>query len=131
MAEQDLARRWLRENGYADVANLIESLTAEWKAAGKKTRRNWWGILAGDRLGRSRTVDGQAFPVLKSAQIRQSLPVTANAISRSEEKSPPPSQRVTKRWPKHRKKSSHRVSKDQGRQAKKTLLASRDWRTSA
>jgi hypothetical protein len=50
MHEQELARQWLCENGYTNVGNLIESLVAKWKAAGKKTRRNWWEVLAGDSL---------------------------------------------------------------------------------
>src|SRR5713101_1528392 len=118
MPEQDLARLWLRENGYADIASLIESFIAKWKGAGKKTRRNWWEILAGGSSGRPRTVDGLPFPVLKAAQIRQGVPVTANAISRPEEKSLPPGQRVTNRWPERRKKVSLGSSKARGRHAK-------------
>jgi hypothetical protein len=131
MAEQDLARQWLRENGYADIADLVETFIAKWKAAGKKTRRNWWEILAGGNFGKPRTVDGQPFPVLKAAQIRQGLPVTANAISRSEEKSLPPGQRVTKRWLKRRKKVSSRASKARGRHAKRRSHVGHNWRTSA
>lgn len=131
MHEQELARQWLRENGYADVANLIESLIAKWKAAGKKTRRNWWEVLAGDRLGNPRTVNGRQFPVLKAAQVRQGVPVAANAISSPLEKSLPPAQRLTKRWRKRRNKLSPQSSKARGRHAKPTQHASRDWRTSA
>jgi hypothetical protein len=40
MATDDLARRWLRENGYAEVAVMIDEVMDEWKASGKKTRRN-------------------------------------------------------------------------------------------
>ena len=109
MAEQDLARAWLRENGYDDVADLIDAFIAEWKTAGKHTRRNWWDILAGNRIGKSRTIEGKSFPVLKAAQIRQGLSVTSNAISRPGEKSLPPPPRMTKRWPKRRKKLSRKV----------------------
>jgi hypothetical protein len=100
MATDDLARRWLRENGYADVASAIDKIMDEWKASGKKTRRNWWEMLAGDRQGRSRRLGGYEFPILKSVQIRQGLPLTPNAIQRDEEKQPPPEPRVTARWSK-------------------------------
>lgn len=131
MHEQELARQWLRENGYADVASLIESLITKWKAAGKRTRRNWWEVLAGDSLGKPRTIDGRRFPVLKAAQIRQGVPVTDNAVSSSMEKSLPPSQRVTNRWPKRRKKLSRQSPKARSRHAKPTQQAPQDWRTSA
>ena len=62
MAEQDLARLWLRENGYGDIADLIESFIAEWKATGKHTRRNWWEILAGDSRRKPLHNQWQALP---------------------------------------------------------------------
>jgi hypothetical protein len=94
----ELARQWLRENGYADVGATIDKNMDEWKANGKKTRRNWWEMLAGDQQGRPRRIGGYEFPVLKSVQIRQGLPVTLNAIQRKGEKQPPPEQRATGRW---------------------------------
>ncbi len=103
MATDDLARRWLRENGYADVAAMIDEVMDEWKASGKKTRRNWWEMLAGDRQGRPRRLGGYEFPILKSVQIRQGLPVTLNAIQRDDEKQAPPKPRVTARWAKTRR----------------------------
>ena len=75
MAEQDPARQWLRENGYEDIAGLIDAFIAEWKAAGKRTRRNWWEMLAGGSQGKPRTINGKNLPVLKAAQLRQGLPV--------------------------------------------------------
>ena len=59
MAEQDLARRWLRENGYEEIADLIDDFISEWKATGKRTRRNWWEILAGGSQGNPRTIYGK------------------------------------------------------------------------
>lgn len=83
------ARSWLRVNGYDDIADMIDKIYAEWEKAGKKTRRNWWEILAGDKDGKPRKVAGRKFPVLKVAQERQGLPVTRNAIRRSRiEKAP-------------------------------------------
>src|ERR1700677_4809276 len=98
MATDDLARSWLRDNGYADVAAMIDKIMDEWKASGKKTRRNWWEMLAGDRKGRPRRLGGYEFPILRSVQMRQGLPMTPNAIQRDEEKQAPPKARVTARW---------------------------------
>jgi hypothetical protein len=103
MPEQDPCRQWLRENGYHDIAELIDGFIEKWKAAGKQTRRNWWDILAGGKLGRPRSIEGYEFPVLKVVQLRQRLPVTANAISRAGEKLPPPPSESS-RWPKRRRK---------------------------
>ena len=77
------ARDWLLANEYEDIVALIEEIETEWRAAGKRTRRNWWAILAGGRGGRSRTVEGRAFPVLVVAQMHEGVPITPNAIRRS------------------------------------------------
>jgi hypothetical protein len=84
------ARKWLAANGYADIVALIDEIMLEWRAAGKKTRRNWWETLAGAKLGRPRTVAGRRFPVLASAQRHEGLPVTPNALQRSADELPPP-----------------------------------------
>lgn len=76
-------RRWLRTHGYGDVADVIQEIESEWKAAGKTTRRNWWDVLAGDNQGRPCKVAGRVFPILVSAQKRQKRPVTSNAIQHS------------------------------------------------
>lgn len=111
MATDDLARQWLRDNGYGDVAAMIDKIMDEWKANGKKTRRNWWEMLAGDQRGRPRRLGGYEFPILKSVRIRQGLPVTPNAIQRDEEKQVPPKPRVTDRWPKAVRPPRRRGSK--------------------
>jgi len=87
--EKTLARQWLRGNGYADVAALIDEVTAEWHATGRGTRRNWWAVLAGGRGGKPCAVAGRVFPVLRAAQIRQGLPVTDNALCRDPLEKPP------------------------------------------
>nr|VFJ88766.1 MAG: hypothetical protein BECKH772A_GA0070896_100113 [Candidatus Kentron sp. H]VFJ90327.1 MAG: hypothetical protein BECKH772B_GA0070898_100095 [Candidatus Kentron sp. H]VFJ97001.1 MAG: hypothetical protein BECKH772C_GA0070978_100103 [Candidatus Kentron sp. H] len=46
MSKSD-ARQWLRDNGYVDVADTIDALMDDWRQQGKKTRRNWWDVLAG------------------------------------------------------------------------------------
>jgi hypothetical protein len=96
------ARVWLRENGYDDVAEMIDAFVQGWEAEGKSTRRNWWDTLAGGADGRPYTVEGKQFPVLASAQRRQARPVTANAIQRNARETPPPV-RETGRWPARRK----------------------------
>lgn len=118
MGEQDPARQWLRENGYEDIADLIDAFIAEWKATGKRTRRNWWEILAGDSHANPRTIYGKHFPILKAAQLRQGLPVTPNAISRPGEKAPPPAPQVSGRWPKRRRKSAPQTVKSRHRLVK-------------
>ena len=76
-------REWLRTYGYDDVLVLIDRVMANWKAAGVRTRRNWWEILAGGNGGRPRTLGGVTFPVLAAAQRIQGRPVTQNAIQRT------------------------------------------------
>lgn len=95
--ERMLARQWLYENGYKDIAAMIDAITEEWKAQGKQTRRNWWEILAGGANGKPRIVANREFPVLRAAQRRQGLPVTKNAIARNRREKAPPV-RVTARW---------------------------------
>jgi hypothetical protein len=118
MPEKDPCREWLGKNGHDNIAELIDGFVSKWKAEGRRTRRNWWEILAGGRLGKPRTIDGQAFPVLKAAQIRQGLPVTANAISNSAER-PPPRPRATGRWPKRRRKLNLVLAKNKKNVSKK------------
>jgi hypothetical protein len=95
------ARVWLRQNGYDDVANMIDEVMRGWEVDGRTTRRNWWDTLAGGADGRPYTVEGREFPVLATAQRRQGKPVTPNAIQRGRDESPPPV-RVNGRWPKRR-----------------------------
>ncbi len=90
MASDEQARHWLRSNGYDDIADKIDAIMDEWRAAGKKTRRNWWELLAGGKGGRPRRIAGREFSVLRSAQIREGLPVTKNAIRRRPNEKPPP-----------------------------------------
>ena len=96
------AREWLLANRYQDVAALIDEVTDEWNAQNKRTRRNWWEVLAGGIEGKPRTVAGRAFPVLRAAQLRQGVPVTENALRRGCEEDAPPVQ-LTQRW----KKGTH------------------------
>ncbi len=57
-----LTKQWLIENNYKDVANLIDEVVEEWREQDKRTRRNWWEILAGNVEGKPRKVAGREFP---------------------------------------------------------------------
>ena len=95
------ARNWFAENGYKDVADLIDEANQRIEAKGKGSRRNWWDTLAGGRGGAPLTREGITFPVLRAAQIRQGKPVTGNAICRNDDEVPP-GVVTTKRWPRRR-----------------------------
>ncbi|MES1171754.1 MAG: Dam family site-specific DNA-(adenine-N6)-methyltransferase [Bacteroidota bacterium] len=73
-------RAWLGRHGHEAVVELIDKVIARWKKAGKRTRRNWWDVLAGDSRGRPRTVDGTTFPVLSAARARQRRANAAAAV---------------------------------------------------
>lgn len=90
-------RKWLRENNYNDIADMIDDIMMEWSKQGKRTRRNWWDVLAGDKNGKPKKINGRVFPVLKAAQIRKGLPVSENAISRNKKEQPPVIMK-TNRW---------------------------------
>jgi hypothetical protein len=100
-------RQWLAENGYEDVAALIDRAMAFIEAKGKKSRRNWWDTLAGGPNGRPYRREGIEFPVLRVAQIRQGKPITPNAISRNKNEQPPDVV-ATKRWQRKRLPSKAR-----------------------
>lgn len=90
-------RKWLSDNDYNDVAQLIDEVMNGWKGKGTKTRRNWWDVLAGGKNGTPRTIEGITFPVLKAAQLRKGISVSKNALCRNEEECIP-SIRETGRW---------------------------------
>lgn len=100
MSDQDELRDWLRAHDYDDVADLIDEVMLDWTARGVKTRRNWWDILAGGKGGRSFTIGGRTFPVLRAAQQRQHRPITKNAVSRKTGEKPPPVEHQA-RWAGH------------------------------
>ncbi len=78
------ARVWLRTHGYDTAADLIDTLIDLWKAQGKKTRRDWWLVLAGTPEGEPRVIAGFEFPILKAARRRQGFPPDVKgAVERS------------------------------------------------
>ena len=100
-------REWLPANDYGRITDLIDGIMASIKANGSRERRSWGQILAGGKNGRPRVVAGGKFPVLAAAQIAYGLPVTPNAIRKSEDEVFPP-KKENARWPKrHRKPKSN------------------------
>jgi DNA adenine methylase len=71
MKTREDVRSWLRSQGRDDVVLDIDAVIRSWVQQGKKTRRNWWDVLAGDKDGNPRRVLGVAFPVLPAARSRQ------------------------------------------------------------
>ena len=89
-------RRWLRANGYNDIADTIEDVLTEFKAKGSKERRNWADVLCGNK-GKPVTIAGRTFPILTSAQVSRGLPVSVNGIQRNEDEEFPVALK-TGRW---------------------------------
>ena len=112
-------RVWLKENGYTEVAEMINDIQAEWKRTGKHTRRNWWEVLAGAKNGVPRTIYGRQFPVLQAAQIRQGKPITANAIKSSQELSAAPCVFNSGRWSKDGTENNIELSREGGENIQK------------
>ena len=98
------ARIWFRANGYDDVADRIDRMIAGWKAQGKKTRRNWWLVLAGSPSGKPSVTGGRPWPMLAAIRRRQGYPVHADAIERGPHELAPPVSAQVNRWgPKFRR----------------------------
>lgn len=93
-------RAWLIENGYPEIAEMINAIQAEWKISGKHTRRNWWDVLSGGKNGAPRTIYGHQFPVLQAAQVRQGKPVTKNALKITQSETDAPAVFDNGRWKK-------------------------------
>jgi hypothetical protein len=102
-------KKWLKAD-YPDVLEMINDAEAEWEAAGSGERRNWWLVLAGNEDGKPVTVGNRTFPVLRAAQVRKGVPVTANAICRNPNEVPP-GLRYGRWKEKHLPKSARRATK--------------------
>lgn len=93
------ARTWLVAHGYQDVVALINGLMAKWKAEGKRTRKDWWVILAGTANGKPRRLSDVTFPVLKAARRRQGFPPDVpEAIENSPHELAPSIRQQSARW---------------------------------
>jgi len=93
------AREWLRANGYDDVLEIVDEITAEWREAGNRQRRNWWAVLAGGKDGGPVVVAGRVFPVLLAAQRRQGVKASRDAVKMKRREAKPPPIRFSNRWP--------------------------------
>jgi DNA adenine methylase len=82
-------QRWLLDNDYEDVAEKIGKVIAAWEKQGKRTRRNWWDVLAGDTRGNPQCIEGVTFPVLRAARIRKGLKMTPGCLCRNEKEQIP------------------------------------------
>src|SRR5438132_9883994 len=82
-APQVTAYNWLLQNNYEEVAAKIERVESKWHAQGKKTRRNWWDVLAGRKDGSPQRIEGIRFPVLRAARLRKGWPVTDGCVCRN------------------------------------------------
>lgn len=102
MGASDDCRIWLRNNGYDDVAELIDRVMVDWRSRGVRTRRNWWNVLAGTKHGRSISVSGVSFPMLRAARIRAGYDPTPLDVCRNESELAPDI-RIQMRWQKQKK----------------------------
>jgi DNA adenine methylase len=82
MKRQADVRAWLRTHGHEDVVVKIDAALRKWAREGRKTRRNWWDVLAGDKQGNPRKVLGIAFPVLEGARRPQRERSSSGAAAR-------------------------------------------------
>lgn len=92
------AKTWLKAHGYHDYYDRIVALEKRWLRLGKKTRRDWWLVLAGSPSGKPRRIDGESFPILAAARRRQGYPVLATAEQRSPRELAPPVRAQVGRW---------------------------------
>ena len=116
-------RKFLREYRYMNELGLVDKVEAELRASGSKQRRNWWDVFAGAKDGSPMTVNGHEFPILRAAQIRQGVPITANARCNDEDEIIPPV-KASKRWPRKRLPSKARRSAAKGYGRKQQSQAS-------
>jgi hypothetical protein len=97
---------WLEQHGYTDVLNKIEKLERGWIKKGTKTRRSWPEVLAGNKDGSPKIIEGVKFPVLCAARTRKNWAQTKTCISKNPLETMP---QVTKqsRWEKCKTHTRH------------------------
>lgn len=116
----------MRASGFALAVMLMSPTrsTPSWmvgdgrRKRGVKTRRNWWDVLAGDREGNPRKVEGVTFPVLAAARRRKGWPPCDSEIGAGEAAPAP----KANRWGDSKSKGETRASGTQatGRTRRKT-----------
>jgi hypothetical protein len=93
------AREWLKENGYSDIADMINAYIAHIKSLGSGERRNYWDLLVGRKDGECCMNHGFKFPILESVRKarRPNWKPSIHAIKRNNsEVIPAPV--IQKRW---------------------------------
>jgi putative colanic acid biosynthesis acetyltransferase WcaF len=73
----------LRANGFSDVADAIDRIMAGRRGSGTRTRRDWWGALAGTLKGKPTRAYGLS-PNVAEVGARSELPPAEGAIERQE-----------------------------------------------
>jgi hypothetical protein len=86
---QVTAHVWLIQNHYDDIAAKIDRVESRWRRQGKRTRRNWWDVLAGHKDGSPKRIEGVTFPVLRTARLRKGWPVADGGVCRNSQESFP------------------------------------------
>lgn len=76
-------RSWLIENNYPEVVAKIDRVMAKWDKQNKRTRRNWWDVLAGTKDGKPQKIEGVMFPVLRAARLRKGWDPTPNCLCKN------------------------------------------------
>ena|SRR5260221_13005728 len=74
------AKAWLADKHYTAVLRKIEAVESIWRGSGKKTRRNWWDILAGTSAGKRKVLYGIEFPIIAAARDRKGWPAVRGAL---------------------------------------------------
>lgn len=101
------AKGWLKANGYKGILRDILRLEKVWVSEGKKTRRDWFLVLAGTPNGKPRMVGGIEWPMLAAFRRRQGYPVAQEAISNSPLEVAPPIRKQVGRWGKRFRRATH------------------------
>lgn len=93
-------KEWLLENQYEDVIRKIRRVEERWRKQRKRTRRNWWDVLAGHKDGSPCVIEGVRFPILRAARARKDWDSARRELSRKNSEVPLPVQPQA-RWAGH------------------------------
>jgi hypothetical protein len=81
--QMNTIKEWLAQNNYEDVLKRINAVERGWKSKGTKTRRDWGEVLAGNKDGSPKMVEGIKFPVICAARKRKGWPAEGKCICRN------------------------------------------------
>jgi hypothetical protein len=82
-------KQWLDQNNYGDVLKKITAVEKGWEQKGTKTRRDWGDVLAGNKNGTPKEIEGVRFPILCAAQKRKGWPTTKNCLCKNPDEEMP------------------------------------------